>query len=131
VKFKVGDIVLVTTGKDKGKQGPILKVVPKENKVVVAGVNIYTKHIKPMAGRPGDRVRSERALPTGNIAILNDKKQPDRIGYRVAKDGSKERVFKKTNKVVPDNKAATTKTTSVAEKEAVTKKSKETKKNTK
>lgn len=132
MKFKVGDVVLVTGGKDKGKQGSILQVLPKEDRVVVAGVNLYTKHIKPMGGRAGDRVRKERALPTANVAILNDKKQPDRIGYRVAKDGSKERIFKKTNATVPDNKAAATPAQSkpaAAKKE--TKKETATKKTTK
>lgn len=101
MKFKVGDIVLVTGGKDKGKQGKVLKVLPLLDRVVVEGVNLYVKHIRPYAGRPGDKVRKERALPTANIAIFNpDTKKADRVGYKPAKDGSKVRIFKKTGKAI-------------------------------
>lgn len=101
MKFKVGDTVLVTSGKDKGKQGKIVKVLPEQNKVVVEGVNLYVKHIRPMQGRAGERIRRERPLPTANIAILNpDTKSVDRIGYAVNKDGSKNRIFKKTGKAI-------------------------------
>jgi large subunit ribosomal protein L24 len=105
VKFKVGDKVLVTAGKDKGKKSEITAVLPKEDKVVVTDVNMYTRHIKAYAGKSGEKVRKERAMSTAKIAILNDKGEADRIGYKVAKDGSKERVFKKTGKAVPEKKA--------------------------
>lgn len=101
MKFKVGDSVLVTTGKDKGKKSTIVKVLPKQDKVIVADANMYTRHRKAAMGQPGEKVRLARPLATANVAILNDKGQQDRIGYRVAKDGSKERIFKKTGKVVP------------------------------
>lgn len=100
MKFKVGDKVLVTAGKDKGRQGEITKVLPKKDRVVVRGINLYTKHVKPYAGRAGEKKVLERPLPTSNIAILNDKNEADRIGYKVAKDGTKARVFKKTGKVI-------------------------------
>lgn len=102
MKFKVGDKVLVTAGKDKGKKSEIIAVLPEKNKVVVKDINLYTKNVKPYAGRSGEQVRRERPLPVANIAILNDKDQPDRIGYKVTKDGKKERVFKKTGKVVAE-----------------------------
>ncbi len=104
MKFKVGDKVLVTAGKDKGKTGTIVKVDPKSERVIVEGVNKYVKHIKPMMGRSGDKVLVERFLSTAKIAILNDKDQADRIGYRVADDGSKVRVFKKTGTMIKENK---------------------------
>lgn len=100
MKFKVGDQVLVTAGKEKGKKGTISRVLPDENKVLVEGINLYTKHIKPFAGQEGQRVRRERALPTANVAILNDQGQPDRIGYQLAKDGTKTRIFRKTGKAI-------------------------------
>lgn len=102
MKFKVGDKVLVTGGKDKGQKGQIVKTLPEKNRVIVEGVNFYTKHIKPIGERSGDKVRKERPLPTANIAILNDKGNVDRIGYQVAKDGTKQRIFKKTGQAVPD-----------------------------
>ena len=101
MKFKVGDMVLVTGGKDKGKQGKITAVQTDANKVVVADVNMYFKHVKPVNNQPGQRTRKERALPTANVAIINDQGKADRIGITVAKDGSKQRVFKKTGKVIP------------------------------
>lgn len=106
MKFKVGDQVLVTGGKDKGKKGPIIKVIPATEKVVVEGANHYTKHVKPTQGKAGERVSYPRALPTSNVAILNDKGQVDRIGYNVGKDGEKVRIFKKTGGLVPTVKAS-------------------------
>ncbi len=98
MKFKVGDNVLVTAGKDKGKMAKILRVLPKLNQVVVQGVNIYTRSIKPAMGKSGERVRKERPLATAKVAILNpDTKQADRIGY-VWQNDQKVRVFKKTGK---------------------------------
>lgn len=100
MKFKVGDTVLVTAGKDKGQQGKILRVLPKAGTVVVQGVNLYTRHRKPMGGQAGERVRRERALPLAKIAILNpETKLADRIGYKIEK-GEKIRIFKKTGKTV-------------------------------
>ena len=104
MKFKVGDQVIVTAGKDKGKQGKITRVIPKENTVVVEGLNVYVKHIKPYGDRAGNRVQSERPLPTAKIAILNEAGKPDRIGYRIAKNGDKERIFKKSGTVIETKK---------------------------
>lgn len=101
MKFKAGDQVLVTAGKEKGKKGTITKVFPEANKVLVEGINLYTKHVKPFAGQEGQRVRRERPLPTANVAVINDKGVADRIGYAVAKDGSKTRIFKKTGTAMP------------------------------
>lgn len=101
MKFRAGDNVIVTAGKDKGKTGKVLRVLPAENKVIVENANIYVKHIKPMNGQDGRRVESPRPLPTAKVAIINNEGNPDRIGYKVSKSGVKERVFKKTGKPVP------------------------------
>lgn len=101
MKFKVGDFVLVTSGKDKGKQGKITKVYPREDKVTVEGANLYVRHMKKMNGQSGQRIRKERPLPTANVAIWNaETKKADRVGYQVSKDGKKVRIFKKTGKVI-------------------------------
>lgn len=100
MKFKTGDIVLVTAGKDKGTKAKIIRVLPEKNRVVVEGVNMYTRHMKPFGGQAGQKIRKERPLPTANIAIINDKDQVDRIAYQVAKDGKKTRIFKKTGKII-------------------------------
>lgn len=110
MKFIVGDTVLITAGKDKGKKGEIVAVLPKKNKVVVKDMNMYAKHVKPYAGRPGEIVRKERPLDPAKIAIVNEKGQADRVGYTVTKDGKKERVFKKTGTVIATKKATTVKT---------------------
>src|SRR5690606_36626326 len=100
MKFKIGDTVIVTAGKDKGKQAKITRVLPKENKVVVQGVNMYTRHRKPFAGRAGERVRLERPMDPSKIAIWNpETNQRDRIGVNVV-DGKKVRIFKKTGKTL-------------------------------
>jgi large subunit ribosomal protein L24 len=104
MKFRVGDTVLVTGGKDKGKKGQITQVIRQENAVVVDGMNMYVKHVKPQGGQAGQKVSRSRPLPTAKVAILNNEGKQDRIGYKVAKDGSKVRVFKKTGKEVPSPK---------------------------
>ncbi len=100
MKLKVNDTVLVTGGKDKGKTAKIVKVIPKEDRVVVEGVNMYVKHIKPMQGRAGEKIRRERPLPTANVAIINPETgKVDRIGYKI--DGDKKiRIFKKTGQEI-------------------------------
>ena len=109
MKLKVGDTVKVTSGKDKGKISTIVRTIPKKDTVVVEGVNMYVKHVKPQGGRNGEKVSVERALSVAKVAIMNDKGQVDRIGYSVAKDGSKTRVFKKSGAPVPEPKAKETK----------------------
>ena len=101
MRFKIGDEVLVTAGKDKGQRAKIIRVLPKAGKVVVQGVNMYTRHIKPVQGKVGERVRRERPLDPAKIAIWNPTtEKADRIGYSTKKDGSKVRVFKKTGKEI-------------------------------
>lgn len=102
MKIKLGDKVIVIAGKDKGKQSTVVGVNETKQTITVKDANIYTRHIKPQAGRAGEKVRSERALSAGKVAILNDKGKADRVGYRVAADGTKERFFKKTGKAVPE-----------------------------
>lgn len=74
-KFKKGDTVLVTAGKDKGKTGEIIKVYPKKDSVVVKGANMYKKHVKPTQNTQGGMVARERALSTGKISHVKDGKR--------------------------------------------------------
>ena len=104
MKFKVGDKVKVTSGKDNGKVSTIVRVIPKKHTVVVEGANMYVKHIRPQGGRAGDKISVERPLSTAKVAVVNDKGSVDRVGYKVAKDGSKTRVFKKTGTIIPEPK---------------------------
>ena len=101
MKIKKGDQVKVITGKYKGTIGEVLQVFPKEDKVIVEGVNIAKKHLKPSQQNPDGGI-VEKLLPihVSNVMAYDKKsKQASRIGYAVEK-GEKVRVYKKTGKVV-------------------------------
>lgn len=102
MKFKVGDKVIITAGDAKGKKSVITELYHQKDKVKVKDVNLYVKHIKPMPliGREGDRVTLERPVSVADVAILNEKGEPDRIGYKVTKKGDKVRIYKKTGKEI-------------------------------
>lgn len=102
MKFRVNDQVIITSGKDKGRKAKITAVLPAKDQVVVEGVNMYTRHIRKMMGRPGEKIRKERPLSTAKIAIVNDKGQADRIGF-VVEDGVKKRIYKKTKTVITES----------------------------
>lgn len=74
-KFKKGDMVLVTAGKDKGKSGKITRVFPKKDAVIVEGTNLYKKHVKPTQNTQGGIVSRERPLSVGKISHVQDGKQ--------------------------------------------------------
>lgn len=74
-KFKKGDVVLVTAGKDKGKTGEIMQIFPKKDSVIVKGANLYKKHVKPTANTEGGIVSRERPLSTGKISHVQDGEQ--------------------------------------------------------
>ena len=113
MKFKVGDKVIVTAGKDKGKKSVIVALLPKAHKVLVKDVNLYYKHVKPFMDKPGEKTHRERPLSVAKIAVLNDQDQADRLAYRLNSAGQKERYFKKTKTVAAveksESKAKTTK----------------------
>ena len=102
MKFKVGDRVLVTAGKDKGKKSVIVATYPKQDKVLVKDVNLYVKHVKPFMDRAGEKKKSERAMSVAKIAILNDKDEADRISYKRDEAGKRVRFFKKANTEIKD-----------------------------
>lgn len=109
MKLKIGDKVLVTSGKDKGKKSEVIAVFPKEDKITVKDVNLYVKHVKPMMDRKGEKVRRERPMSVAKVAILNDKDQPDRIAYKTTASGSKERIFKKSGQAIKETTSKTKK----------------------
>ena len=83
MKFKKGDQIVVTAGKDIGKKGKIEKVFPKTDKVLIPGINIYKKHVKPQGeGKPGGIIDIVKPLPVSNIALLCPKcGSATRIGF--------------------------------------------------
>lgn len=103
VKIKRGDNVIVTTGKNKGSKGEILEVIKKEGqepRLIVAGLNIVKRHTKPSAGNPqGGIVEKEASIHISNVALLDDKGNATKVGYKV--DGDKKvRVAKSTGKTL-------------------------------
>ena len=98
MNFKTGDKVVVIAGKDKGKEGKIIKVLRKENRVVVEGVNIVKKHLKGNGQQAGSISEVESAIHASNVMIIDPKtKKPTRIGHSTDKNGNKIRVSKKSN----------------------------------
>ncbi len=95
-KLKKNDLVVVLTGKDKGKTGEITRVLD-ERKLYVAGVNMIKRHTKgnPQAGQPGGIIEKEASIQISNVAIFNSEtNKADRVGIQVLEDGDKKRVFK-------------------------------------
>ena len=98
MKLKVGDKVVVIAGKDKGKEGQIIRTLKNENKVVVEGVNKIKKHLKPTGNEAGSIVEIEAPLHASNVMIIDPKtKKGTRIGHTTDKDGKKIRVSRKSN----------------------------------
>ena len=99
-KIKKGDRVVVLTGKDKGRQGAVLKVLPKDERVVVEGLNMVQRHTRPSQGDPQGGIKNkEAALHVSNVAIVDSKGKPTRVGFRVEGD-KKVRVAKTTGEVI-------------------------------
>ncbi|OYU70645.1 MAG: 50S ribosomal protein L24 [Alphaproteobacteria bacterium PA2] len=99
-KIKKGDRVVVLAGKDKGRQGNILKVLPKESRVVVEGLNIAQRHTKPSQGDPQGGIKNKEApLHVSNVALVDSNGKPTRVGFRVEGD-KKVRVAKTTGEVI-------------------------------
>ena len=98
MKIKKGDKVEVLTGKDKGKRGEVLRVYPEKNKVVVEGVAIAKRHVKPnAANQQGGIVEAEAAIDASNVALIDPKTDKQtRVGYLIKEDGTKVRVSKKS-----------------------------------
>ncbi len=94
-KIKKGDRVVVLTGKDKGRQGTVSKVLPKEERVLVGGVNMVQRHTRPSQGDPQGGIKNKEApLHVSNVALVDSKGKATRVGFRM--DGDKKVRFAKT-----------------------------------
>lgn len=101
IRLRKGDNVIVTRGRDKGKQGKVVATHPKLNKVTVEGINIVKKHQKPSQDRPqGGIVETTKPVCTHKLAIIDDKGKPSKIGYKTDTKGNKVRIFKTTGKEI-------------------------------
>ena len=99
MKLKVGDKVRVMVGKDKGKEGKITHTFKLENKVIVEGINMVKKHVKPRGGNEtGGIVDVEAKIDASNVMLIDPKtKKPTRIGHSIDKNNKKIRISKKSN----------------------------------
>ena len=94
-KIRKGDRVVVLTGKDKGRQGAVSKVFPKESRVLVDGLNMVQRHTRPSQGDPQGGIKNKEApLHVSNVAVVDSKGKPTRVGFRM--DGDKKVRFAKT-----------------------------------
>ena len=102
VHVKTGDTVMVISGKSKGKKGKVVEVSPKEGKVIVEGVNMISKHVKPRKmGEAGGIIKAESALYACKVQIVCPRcKKATRIGHAVNKDGTKNRICVKCGEIL-------------------------------
>ena len=101
LKIRKGDKVVVTTGKDKGKKGEVLKVLPSENRAVVQGVNIVRRHKRQTPQAQGGIIAKEAPINISNIAIEDPKTgEATRVGFKTLDDGRKVRVAKRSGEVI-------------------------------
>ncbi|MBU0978971.1 MAG: 50S ribosomal protein L24 [Patescibacteria group bacterium] len=108
MKILIGDQVKVMVGKDRGKTGLVTRVLPKSNLVYVAGVNQTVRHVKPNVNKSGERKVIFKPIDVCKVAIINNKGEIDRVGYKVDKQGDKTRFFKKTGVEITTETAKST-----------------------
>ena len=100
-KIRKGDRVVVTTGRDKGKKGEVLKVFPEDSRVLVQGVNMIKRHQKQTQRQQGGIVNKEAPVHVSNVAHIDPKSgEPTRVGFKVLNDGRKVRVAKKSGESI-------------------------------
>ncbi len=100
MKIKKGDTVVVLAGKDKGRQGEVMTVLPKQGKVIVDGMNVAKKHQKARGqNQQGGIIDRDMPIDVSNVMLVH-KGKPTRVGYRVNEDGSKVRIAKRTGEVI-------------------------------
>lgn len=102
-KIRKDDEVMVIAGKDRGKTGRIVRVIPENDRVVVAGVNVVKRHTKgnPQMNKPGGIIEKEMPVHISNVQIVNPVTgKPDRVGFKTLEDGRKVRVLKSNNEVL-------------------------------
>ena len=100
-RIKRGDRVVVLTGRDRGRQGEVLRVLRKEDRVIVQGVNVVKRHQRPSAAHPGGIIEKEAAIHISNVAHVDPASgRPTRVGYRILDDGRKVRFAKRSGEII-------------------------------
>jgi len=101
LKIKKGDNVVVISGRDKGKQGEVLRVFPTESRVIVQGVHVAHRHTRQSMGNPGGIVDKELTIHVSNVAHIDPSSgKPTRVGYKVLDGGRKVRVARRSGEVL-------------------------------
>jgi large subunit ribosomal protein L24 len=101
IKIKKGDHVVVITGRNKGKKGEVLKVLPDENRAIVSGVAVVKRHQRQTASQEGGIVSKEAPIHISNLALEDPKDgKPTRVGYKFLKDGRKVRFARRSGEVI-------------------------------
>lgn len=101
MKIKKGDRVKVLTGGSKGKVGDVLRVLPKESRVVVSGVNMIKRHTKPGRTEQGGIIEREAAIHVSNVALLDPKSEkPTKVGFKFLEDGRKVRFARASGETI-------------------------------
>ena len=104
LKIKKGDSVVVLTGKSKGTTGEVLKVMPKDSRIIVQGANMMKKHNKPTQTTAGGIEEKEASLHISNVALADPKDgKASRVGYKTMKDGKKVRVARKSGEEIKES----------------------------
>lgn len=102
-KLKKGDSVVVLTGKDKGRTGQIMQMMPKDGKAIVQGVNMVKRHQKQSQSQEAGVISKEAAIQLSNIALADPKDgKATRVGIKIMDDGRKVRVAKRSGEVIDD-----------------------------
>jgi len=100
-KIRKGDKVVVLAGRDKGKTGDVLKVIPKTSRAIVQGVNVVARHERPSQYKPGGIEKKEATIHLSNLAHADPTDgKPTRVGFKTLGDGKKVRVSKRTGEVI-------------------------------
>ena len=103
LKIKKGDHVIVITGRDKGKHGEVVEMLPKEQRALVRGVNVVRRHQKQSASQEGGIISKEAPIHISNLAIEDPKDgKPSRVGFKFLDDGKKVRFAKRSGEVIPE-----------------------------
>ncbi|MBV8090916.1 MAG: 50S ribosomal protein L24 [Alphaproteobacteria bacterium] len=101
LKLKKGDSVVVISGRDKGKTGEVLRVLPAESRVVVQGVNLAKRHTRPRMGEPGGIIEKELSIHISNVAHIDPQsRRPTRVGFRYLDGGRKVRFARRSGEVI-------------------------------
>jgi len=99
-KIRKGDNVIVLTGKDKGRTGEVVRVMPKESRAVVSGINMIRRHQRQTQTQQAGIISKEAPIHLSNLALVDSDGKPVRVGFKINDDGTKVRISKRSGEVI-------------------------------